>query len=167
MFVTVACVCARKDSKRLLQKCRLNTVWKEIWRIKSTPCRILLRQMWEWLYHHWWRGIHLITAPPKNYSTASWKNGFQYIRNGAETTRSTRKLQAPSTFDRFHLLGKSMKGELYIRLVGDFMVCGQLVNFCALSSNSRRKCFCCPCTRLDDVIAVCEDVRSETCRIIF
>ena len=41
------------------------------------------------------------------------------------------------------------------------MVRGQLVEFCGRSSNSRRKRFCYPGARLDDVTAVCEEVTNE------
>jgi len=109
------------------------------------------------------------TAPPDNDSSASQDEtlpasqdeGFQLVRNGARPTRSTKQLLAPTTFNRFQVLGETMEDEFETRLVGDSMVRGQLVEFCGRSSNSRRKRFCYSGARLDDITAACEDVTSE------
>jgi len=92
---------------------------------------------------------------------ASQDEGFQPVRNGARPTRSTKQLLAPTTFNRFQVLGETMEDEFETRLVGDSMVRGQLVEFCGRSSNSRRKRFCYSGARLDDITAACEDVTSE------
>ena len=102
-----------------------------------------------------------ITTPPQNDSPASQEEDFQPVRNGAKPTRPKRKLQTPTTFNRFQVLGETMEDEFETRLVGDSMVRGQLVEFCGRSSNSRRKRFCYPGARLDDVTAVCEEVTNE------
>ena len=54
-----------------------------------------------------------------------------------------------------------MEDEFETRLVGDSMVRGQLVEFSGRSSNSSRKRFCNPGSRLDDIAAMCEDVTRE------
>jgi len=92
---------------------------------------------------------------------ASQDEGFQPVRNGARPTRATKQLLAPITFNRFQVLGETMEDEFETRLVGDSMVRGQLVEFCGRSSNSRRKRFCYPGARLDDITAACDDVTSE------
>jgi len=90
---------------------------------------------------------------------ASRDEWFQPARNGAEPTRSTKQLLAPTTFNRFQVPGETMEDEFEIRLVGDSLVRGQLVEFSGHSSNSRRKRFF--YSRLDDITAACEDVTSE------
>ena len=110
------------------------------------------------------------TAPPqtdspsatqKDYLPASQDEGFQRVRNGAKPTSSKKELLAPTTFNRFQVLGDTMEDDFETRLVGDSMLRGQLVEFCGRSSNSRRKRFCYPGARLDDITAVCEDVTSD------
>ena len=103
-------------------------------------------------------------APPASQEDAppaSQEDDFQPVRNGAKPKRPARKLQTPTTFNRFQVLGETVDDEFETRLVGDSMVRGQLVEFCGRSSNGRRKRFCYPGARLDDVTAVCDDVTSE------
>ena len=101
------------------------------------------------------------TAPPQNHPPASQDNEFRPVRNGAKPTRPSRNLQSPTTFNRFQVLGEVMEDDFETRLVGDSMVRGQLVEFCGRSSNSRRKRYCYPGAKLDDITAVCDDVTSD------
>ena len=55
-----------------------------------------------------------------------------------------------------------MEDESETRLVGDSMLRKQRVEFCGRSSNGRRKLFCYPGARLDDITAVCDDVTSDS-----
>ena len=102
-----------------------------------------------------------VTAPPQEIPPASQEDDFQPVRNGAKPKRPARKLQTPTTFNRFQVLGETLEDEFETRLVGDSMVRGQLVEFCGSSSNSRRKRFCYPGARLDDVTAACDDVTND------
>ena len=100
------------------------------------------------------------TTPPQDHSSASQDDGFHRVRNGAKP-RPARKLQTPTTFNRFQVLGETMEDDFETLLVGDSMVRGQLVEFCGRSSNSRRKRFCYPGAGLDDVTAVCDEVTTD------
>ena len=92
---------------------------------------------------------------------ASQEEEFQPVRNGAKPMQSVRRMETLTTFNRFQVLGKALEEDFETRLVGDSMIRGQLVEFCGRSSNSRRKRFCYPGARLDDVTAVCEDVTRD------
>ena len=95
---------------------------------------------------------------------ASQEDSFQRVRNGAKPKRQAPKFQTPTTFNRFQVLGETMEDEFETRLVGDSMVRGQLVEFCGRSSNSRRKRFCYPGAKLDDITAACDDVTKDANR---
>ena len=107
---------------------------------------------------------HSETGPLQGSSPASQEDSFQRVRNGAKPKRPAPKLQTPTTFNRFQVLGETMEDEFETRLVGDSMVRGQLVEFCGRSSNSRRKRFCYPGAKLDDITAACDDVTKDADR---
>ena len=107
---------------------------------------------------------HSETGPLQGSSPASQEDDFQRVRNGAKPKRPAPKLQTPTTFNRFQVLGETMEDEFETRLVGDSMVRGQLVEFCGRSSNSRRKRFCYPGAKLDDITAACDDVTKDADR---
>ena len=93
-------------------------------------------------------------------ATASQDQGFQTVRNGAKPKK---KLLTPTTFsNRYQVLADTMEDEFETRLVGDSMVRNQVVEFCGRSSNGRRKSFCYPGARLDDITAVCDEVTSSS-----
>ena len=91
--------------------------------------------------------------PPKPHDS-----GFTTVRNGARPTQRTKEMLIPTTFNRFQVLGDSIEEDFETRLVGDSMIRGQLVEFCGRASNNKRKRFCFPGARLDDVTAACDDV---------
>ena len=64
----------------------------------------------------------------------------------------------PTTFNRFQVLGDTIEEDFETRLVGDSMIRGQLVEFCGRASNNKRKRFCFPGARLDDITSACDEV---------
>ena len=100
-------------------------------------------------------------SPTDPSSSSPSEHPFTQVRNGA---RPSRRPHLPTTTcnNRFQILSDTGDDEdtEEIRLVGDSMLRGQLIEFCGRSPRSRKR-FCIPGAGVDDVTAAADAVSSQ------
>ena len=97
------------------------------------------------------------TSPPNNHNISS--QNFQPVRNGARVV--TRRTAIPvTTYNRFQILTETEEDPSEVRMVGDSIIRGQLVEFCGRAPRSRKR-FCIPGAGLDDVSEALDDVTNN------
>ena len=95
---------------------------------------------------------HPINPPPP--PSDSGAAAFTPVRNGRRP--ATKAFLPIQTFNRFAILAEEEEEASETRLIGDFIVRGQLEEFCGRARATRRR-LCMPGGRLDDITAACDE----------
>lgn len=97
-------------------------------------------------------------SPPNNNNNDSSQE-FQPVRNGARA--ATRRKAIPvTTFNKFQILTETEEDPSEVRVVGDSIIRGQLVEFCGRAPGNRKR-FCIPGAGVNDVSDALDDVTND------
>ena len=98
------------------------------------------------------------TASSPSLPTNASPQEFVPVRNGVQPRK--RKILPVTTYNKFQILADREEDTNEVRLVGDSMVRGQLVEFCGRAPNNRKR-FCIPGAGVNDVSEALEEVTDD------